>query len=131
MGGKTRPETAAAFLKRISGQEKDRDAKEQIEQIVELAQNQRLALSVLGTISITVVPGGAFHYAFSPHLITNRETLDWVDQALNDTQKYVRELRKRVIERDLATAQQQDTEVEVENQEESNGENSIGSPERS
>ena len=129
MGGKTRPETAAALLKRLSGKEKDREAKEWVENTLGLARSQQLALSVLGTVCITVVPGGAFHYSFSPHLISNRETLDWVDQALSDTQKYVRELRKRVIERDLAEAQQQDTEVE--DQEESNGTNSIDSPGRS
>ncbi len=107
MGGKTRSETAAAFLKRISGQERDREAKEWTEKALKLAQEQHLALSVLGTISITVVPGGALHYAFSPHLVTNGETLDWVDQALSDTQKYVRELRKRVIERDLNQVEQE------------------------
>lgn len=131
MGGKTRSETAAAFLKRISGKEKDREAKEWVEQSLQMAKDQQLALSVLGTLTITVVPGGGFHYALSPHLMMSRETLDWVDQALNDTQQFIREIRKRVVERDLATAQQQGTEVEVENQEESNGTNSIGSPRRS
>ena len=124
MGGKTRPETAASFLKRLSGKEKDREAKEWVEKTLQLAHSQQLALSVLGTISITVVPGGAFHYAFSPHLITNRETLDWVDQALSDTQKYVREIRKQIIERDLNQVKEK---VVTDAQEETNGEDSTDS----
>ena len=124
MGGKTRPETAASFLKRLSGKEKDREAKEWVEKTLQLARSQQLALSVLGTISITVVPGGAFHYAFSPHLITNRETLDWVDQALSDTQKYVREIRKQIIERDLNQVKEK---VVTDAQEETNGEDSTDS----
>ena len=124
MGGKTRPETAASFLKRLSGKEKDREAKEWVEKTLQLARSQQLALSVLGTISITVVPGGAFHYVFSPHLITNRETLDWVDQALSDTQKYVREIRKQIIERDLNQVKEK---VVTDAQEETNGEDSTDS----
>ena len=124
MGGKTRPETAASFLKRLSGKEKDREAKEWVEKTLQLARSQQLALSVLGTISITVVPGGAFHYVFSPHLITNRETLDWVDQALSDTQKYVREIRKQVMERDLNQAEEK---AVTDAQEETNGKDSTDS----
>ena len=111
-------------MKRLSGKEKDREAKDWVEKTLPLAHSQQLALSVLGTISITVVPGGAFHYAFSPHLITNRETLDWVDQALSDTQKYVRELRKKIIERDLSQAEEK---AVTSAQEETNGEDSTDS----
>jgi hypothetical protein len=118
MGGKTRSETAITFLRKISEKKTDKEAREWVEQTLQMAKDQQMALSVLGTMTITVVPGGGFHYTLSPHLMVRRETLDWVDQALNDAQQYVRELRKRVTERDLATAQQQETEVEVENQEE-------------
>lgn len=118
MGGKTRSETAITFLRKISGKKTDKEAREWVEQSLAMAKDQQLALSVLGTLTITVVPGGGFHYALSPHLMMSRETLDWVDQALNDTQQFIREIRKRVVERDLATAEQKDTEVEVENQEE-------------
>ncbi len=127
MGGKTRSETAITFLRKISEKKTDKEAREWVEQTLQMAKDQQMALSVLGTMTITVVPGGGFHYTLSPHLMVRRETLDWVDQALNDAQQYVRELRKRVTERDLATAQEQATEVEVENQEESNAKDSTGS----
>lgn len=121
MGGKTRSETAAAFLKRVSGKGKDREAKEWTEKTLELSQNQHLALSVLGVVSIVVVPGGAFHYSLSPHLMMRRETLDWVDEALSNTQKYVRELRAKVVERDIEVAKK------VTKQEETDGEDSTDS----
>ncbi len=125
MGGKTRSETAIAFLRRISEQDTDKEAREFLEEAMVALKDQQLALSVLGTLSIVIVPGGAFHYSLSPHLMMRRETLDWVDQALSDTQKYIRELRTKVIERDIAQAK------EVPNQEELNGENSIDRPEHS
>ena len=127
MGGKTRSETAITFLRRISDKKTDKEAREWVENTLQMARDQQIALSVLGTLTITIVPGGGFHYALSPHLMVKRETLDWVEQALNDTQQFIRELRKRVTERDLATAQGQATEVEVENQEESNAKDSTGS----
>ncbi len=125
MGGKKRSETAIAFLRRISEQDTDKEAREFIEEAMVALKDQQLALSVLGTLSIVIVPGGAFHYSLSPHLMMRRETLDWVDQALSDTQGFIRELRAKVIERDIAQAKQ------LADQEEPNGENSIDSPGRS
>jgi len=116
MGGKTRSETASSFLRRVSDKSTDKEAKEWVKTALLMQQNQQVALSVLGTMTIVIMPGGGFHFALSPHLMIRRESLDWVDAALGDAQEYIRELRKKVTERDLSQAQQ--TAHEAEHQEE-------------
>ena len=78
------------------------------------AKTQALALYAMGTITILVVPGGAFANYISPQLLVSRESLNAVEQALDDVRKDVRAMRDRVIDQEI----KQKTKEIVKEQEE-------------
>lgn len=116
-------ESAAAFLKRITGLDKDEEAREWLEERLSRAQMQQLALQHMGTLTIIVVPGGAFGWHLSDNL-NNRVALDSVDKALNDVQEEIIGMRRQLTEQELRLT----AEKIVKQQEESDGSNSIDSP---
>lgn len=116
-------ESATAFLKRVTGLEDGAEAQQVVEKALQMGQNQQVALQNMGTITIIVVPGGAFGWHLSDNL-NNRVALDSVDKALNDVQEEVIDMRRQLTEEELrATA-----EKIVKQQEESDGSNSIDGP---
>ncbi len=113
-------ESAAAFLRRISEKELDAEAREWLEGVVGVAKSQAVALRTMGTVTILVVPGGAFANYISPHLLMSRGGLNSVEQALDDVRKDIHEMRERVIEQEI----EQKTKEKVKEQEETNGSDS-------
>ena len=97
---KTR-ESAAAFLRRGSGKELDAEAREWLEEMLIVAQRQTIALSTMGTVTILVVPGGAFANYISPHLLSSRGALNSVEQALDDVRKDIHEIRDQIIDQEI------------------------------
>ena len=110
---KTR-ESAAVFLRRISEKETDAEARKWFEEMIPLAQQQALALAGMGTVTILVVPGGAFANYISPHLLASRGALNSVEQALDDVRKDVHAIRDKIIDREI----EQKTKEKVKEQEE-------------
>lgn len=97
---KTR-ESAAAFLRRVSGKELDTEAREWHEEMLVVAQRQAIALSTMGTVTILVVPGGAFANYIAPHLISSRGGLNSVEQALDDVRKEIHVMRDKLIDQEV------------------------------
>ena len=116
-------ESAAAFLKRITGLTKDEEARDWLEEKLKKSHMQQVALQNMGTVTIIVVPGGAFGWHLSDNLNT-RVALDSVDKALNDVQEEVINMRRQLTEQELRLT----AEKIVKQQEESDGSNSIDSP---
>lgn len=94
-------ESAAAFLRRVSDKELDAEARKWIEEMIPAAKRQALALSAMGTITILVVPGGAFANYISPHLLASRGALNAVEQALDDVRKDIHAIRDRIIDKEI------------------------------
>jgi hypothetical protein len=109
-------ESAAAFLRRVAGIENDKEAREWIEETLQKAQLQHLAMSNMGTITVIVVPGGAFGWHISDNLMS-RVALDSVDKALNDVQEDVITIRRRITDKELEVTSRQAAEQIVEDQE--------------
>lgn len=97
---KTR-ESAAAFLRRVSGKDLDAEARKWLEEMVTVAQRQAIALSTMGTVTILVVPGGAFANYIAPHLISSRGGLNSVEQALDDVRKEIHLMRDKLIDQEV------------------------------
>jgi len=94
-------ESAAAFLRRISGKEIDKEAREWLEEMTNAAKSQAIALSTMGTVTILVVPGGAFANYIAPHLLSSRGGLNSVEQALDDVRKEIHLIRDKVIDQEI------------------------------
>jgi len=105
-------ESAAAFLRRVSGKEIDTEAREWLEKSLGLAQKQAIASSTMGTVTILVVPGGAFANYIAPHLIASRGGLNSVEQALDDVRKEIHLIREKLIEQEI----EQKTDEKVKEQ---------------
>jgi hypothetical protein len=119
---KKQRESAAAFLRRVSGKEVDKEAREWLEEMLIVAQRQTIALSTMGTVTILVVPGGAFANYISPHLLSSRGALNSVEQALDDVRKDIHEIRDRIIDQEI---EEKTKEIVKEQEERTNGSNSI------
>jgi len=115
-------ESAAAFLRRVTRLKKDSDAREWVEDRLQKAHLQQVAMENMGTITIIVVPGGAFGWHLSANLMS-RVALDSVDKALNDVHDDVISMRRRLTEEEL----RETAEQIVKQQEESDGSNGIDS----
>lgn len=111
-------ESASAFLRRITGVENDKAAREKITALLTQAEHQRVALTNMGTVTIIVIPGGALGWHISSNLM-NRVALDSVDIALNDVHDDIIKMRRQLIDQEL--------QQKISQQEDSNGENSINS----
>jgi len=116
-------ESATAFLKRVSGIEDSVEAQELVEKSLQMGLKQQQALQNMGTLTVIIVPGGAFGWHLSDNL-NNRVALDSVGKALNDVQDEVIMMRRQLTEEELLET----AEKTVKQQEEANGSNSINSP---
>jgi CHASE3 domain sensor protein len=101
MARKKQRESAAAFLRRVSEKEIDKEAREWIEEALTVAQRQAIALATMGTITVLVVPGGAFANYISPHLLSSRGALNSVEQALDDVRKEIHLIRDKLIDKEI------------------------------
>lgn len=94
-------ESAAAFLRRVSEKELDKEAREWTEKALLLGKQQAVALSTMGTVTILVVPGGAFANYIAPHLLSSRGGLNSVEQALDDVRKEIHLIRDKIIDQEI------------------------------
>jgi hypothetical protein len=117
---KKQRESAAAFLRRISNKEVDTEAREWFEGMLAVIQRQTIALQTMGTVTILVVPGGAFANYVSPHLLASRGALNSVEQALDDVRKEIHLIRDKLIDKEI----EEKTKGIVKEQEETDGSNS-------
>ena len=58
----TKKESTTAFLRRVTGLEDIEEAKQALEGALVNARSQLVALQNMGTLTIIVVPGGAFGF---------------------------------------------------------------------
>lgn len=117
-------ESIANFVRRISGQENLEEARTWIENSVLERNARRRAMEHMGTVTIIVMPGGSFGFHLSENLTRTRGGLDSVDRALDDVREFVQQVRSQVIDKEIMTRAQNI----VNQQEESDGSNSIDSP---
>ena len=109
-------ESAAAFLKRVTGLENNVEAQQAVEKALQMGQSQQVALQNMGTLTLIIVPGGAFGWHLSDNL-NNRVALDSVDKALNDVQEELIGMRRQLTDEELRVT----AEKIVKQQEESDG----------
>lgn len=114
----SKSESASAYLRRVTNTETLADAKKILDRALTISSNQSQALEKLGTITIVVIPVGAYTYMLSPNLIANIEALDSADKALSDVKEYVRNIRKQIIQKEV---EQRASDIIKQQQEETDG----------
>ena len=113
---KNKQEGIGAFLQRVTQTKTNKNAREQIQKMLQLSAGQQVALQRMGIISVIVVPGGVFHYTISPALLKDRVGINSIERALTSVLNALGDIRNDVIEQEVKQRVEK-----INKQEDSNG----------